>query len=138
MGPLAHDGRVHGVVRRAGGEHGNPSCERYLLWPAVALGFASVGWWRYTDDLRFYIAVQAVPLLAIPLVLLLFPPRYSHRAYLLYGFGFYLAAKLAELYDREIYTATAQLVSGHSLKHLLAAVSTFCVYLMLRRRAPLP
>lgn len=117
-------------------EHGRASWERYLLLPAVAAGLASVGWWHTTDDLRFYVAVQGLPLLAIPLVLLLFPARYRRRAYLLYGLGFYAAAKAAELYDREIYALTAQLVSGHSLKHLLAAGGAFCVYLMLRRRAP--
>ncbi len=116
-------------------EHAPPSWERRLLLPALAVGLASVVWWHYTDDLRLYIAVQAVPLLAVPLVLLLFPPRHGRRAYLLYGLCFYALAKVAELYDREIYIVTAQFLSGHSLKHLLAAAAAYCVYGMLRRRA---
>jgi hypothetical protein len=117
-------------------EHVDASLERYLLVPALALGAASVGWWYYADDLRFYAWVQLAPLLAIPLVLWLFPPRYTHRRYLIYGLGFYLAAKVAEIYDRELYALTADAVSGHPIKHLLASLSTLYVYLMLRRRTP--
>lgn len=124
-----------GLLVALAAEHGDPAWERYLLLPAIGVGLASVGWWHYTGDLRFYIVVQGAPLLAVPLVLLLFPPRYGHRAYLLYGLGFYAAAKAAELYDRELFVLAARLISGHSLKHLLAAAGAFCVYLMLRRRA---
>jgi hypothetical protein len=115
-------------------EHIDAALARYLLAPAVALGIASVVAWRYTGDLRLYVWVQGTPLLASPLVLALFPPRYTHRAYLLYGFGFSAAAKIAELYDREIYAFTSATLSGHSIKHLLAAAGVFCIYLMLRRR----
>lgn len=118
-------------------EHVAESLERYLLLPALAAGIASIGWWHYADDLRFYIWVQSAPLLVIPLVIFLFPPAYTRRVYLLYGLGFYLLAKAAELYDRELYALTHNLVSGHSIKHLLACASAFWVYLMLRRRTPL-
>ncbi len=115
-------------------EHIDASLERYLLLPALVVGSASVGWWYYADDLRFYAWVQFVPLLTIPLLLWLFPARYTHRMYLIYGLGFYLLAKVAETYDRELYAWTANVVSGHSVKHLLASLSGLCVYLMLRRR----
>ena len=111
--------------------------ERPLLVSAVAVGVASVLWWKATNDLRVYIWVQAAPLLAIPYVLAAFPGRYTHRHYLLYGVAFYALAKVAEYYDREIYALTSNALSGHSLKHLLAAAAPFCVYLMLRRRAPI-
>lgn len=118
-------------------EHLAERLERPLLVSAVAVGIASVLWWKATDDLRVYIWVQTAPLLAIPYVLAAFPGRYTHRRYLLYGVAFYALAKVAEYYDREIYALTSNALSGHSLKHLLAAAAPFCVYLMLRRRAPI-
>lgn len=115
-------------------EHLGAQFERRLLIPALIFGIASVLWWRYTGDLRVYIWVQAAPLLAIPFVLIMFPGRHTHRQYLLFGLGFYALAKVAELYDREIFELTAFAMSGHSLKHMLAALAPLALYLMLRRR----
>jgi hypothetical protein len=115
-------------------EQVNEALGRLLLVPAVAVGMASVAWWHYTGDLRFYGWVQFAPLLAIPVALALFPARYTHRVYLLYGVGIYGLAKLAELLDHQLFSLTRDTLSGHSLKHLLAAMATLFVYLMLRRR----
>jgi hypothetical protein len=116
-------------------EHISEKMERALLVAAVAIGIASVLWWQHTDDLRVYLWVQLAPLLAIPYVIAVFPGRFTHRHYLLYGVGFYALSKVAEYYDHGIYALTSAAISGHSLKHLLAAAAPFCVYLMLRRRA---
>jgi hypothetical protein len=115
-------------------EHMAPSLERYLLAPAVAAGILSIAWWHYADDLRLYGWVQFAPLLILPITLALFPGRYSHRRYLLYGFSWYVLAKIAEWYDSELFTATNGLLSGHTLKHLLASFSALAVYQMLARR----
>ncbi len=115
-------------------EHLGAQFERPLLIPALVIGVASVFWWRHTDDLRVYIWVQAAPLLVIPFILAMFPGRYTQRIYLLYGLAFYALAKIAEYYDRETYALTAQFVSGHSVKHLLAAMAPLFLYLMLLRR----
>ena len=115
-------------------EHLGEKFERVLLVPAIVVGIASVFWWKHTDDLRVYVWVQFAPLLAIPFTLAMFPGRYTLRHYLLYGVGFYALAKVAEFYDHPIYALTSQLLSGHSLKHLLAAAAALCIYLMLRRR----
>ncbi len=112
------------------------SLDRLLLVPALIVGLASVAWWRYADDLRFYYWVQLVPLLVIPALLAIFPPRYTHRAYLLYGLGFYVLAKIAEIFDQAIFGLTSNTISGHSIKHLLAAFGPLFVYLMLTRRKP--
>lgn len=117
-------------------EHVGAVPEKVVLICAIAIGVAAVLWWHYTDDLRLYIWVQAVPLAAIPLMLALFPGRYTHRVYLLYGFSFYVVAKLAEVGDRQLFALTSNMLSGHSLKHLLAAFGFLFVYLMLRRRQP--
>jgi len=53
----------------------------------------------------------------------------------LYGLGFYALAKVAELYDRTMFDVTMNAISGHSLKHLLAAVAPLFLYFMLLRRS---
>ena len=118
-------------------EHMGERLERVLLAPALIAGIASVLWWRYTDDLRLYIWVQLAPFLAILVVLFAFAGRYTHRAYLLHGLALYALAKISEAYDGEIYSLTARALSGHTLKHLLAACAVLMIYLMLVRRAPL-
>ena len=115
-------------------EHAGEALERRLLVPSVLVGIASVAWWLYTDDLRLYAWVQFAPLLAIVFVLTMFAGRYTHRSYLLAGLGCYAAAKVAELGDGTLYAATAEAVSGHSAKHLLAALAPFFVYQMLKKR----
>ena len=119
-------------------EHLSGKHELRWLVPALAVGIASVFLWRATDDLRVYIWVQATPLLVIPYVIAAYPARYTHRHYLLYGVGFYALAKVAEVLDYQVYDATLTAISGHSLKHMLAAAAPFCVYLMLRRRTARP
>ncbi len=119
-------------------EHLGAQFERPVLIPALIIGVASVFWWRYTDDLRVYVWVQGAPLLAIPFILAMFQGRYSHRGYLLYGLAFYAAAKVAEYYDRETFGLTSQFISGHSVKHLLAAGAPLFLLLMLQRRREVP
>lgn len=114
-----------------------------VLLPALlAAGLTSVVYWYVTEtagrgDLRPYYLVQFYPLLAIPLLLAVFPPRYTGAANLVVALAFYLAAKVAESYDAAIY-GVAGFVSGHTLKHLLAAVGAWWLLRMLRRRAPVP
>jgi hypothetical protein len=118
-------------------EHVGEGVEKRLLAPAILVGLASVAWWRYSGDLRLYVWVQFAPLLAILFVLATFRGRYTHRSYLFFGLVCYALAKVAELADSDIYAFTSRAVSGHSLKHLLAAGAPLSVYLMLRGRAPL-
>jgi hypothetical protein len=105
-----------------------------LLAFALLVGFASVVYWHFTDDLRFYRWVQRVPLLTIPVVVVLFRGGYSHRWLLLLALGFYLLAKLTETYDREILAMTHRVVSGHTVKHVFAAGSCLVLLQMLRKR----
>lgn len=115
-------------------EHIRPDIERITLRIAVAVGIISVGWWHYTDDLRLYGWVQFAPLVAIVYMLVAYKGRYTHRGYLMGGLIFYALAKAFEMGDSVIYSATDGTISGHSVKHLLAAGSPYCVYLMLRKR----
>lgn len=131
---VAFMGLFAAVVSEHVGEH----LESWLLAPALIVGIASVLWWDRSGDLRLYIWVQLAPFLALVVLLLLCPARYSHRAHLWHGLGLYALAKLAEGLDAEIYSITAKALSGHVLKHLLAAASVFVIYLMLLRRSALP
>jgi len=118
-------------------EHLDARIEVPLLAAALATGIFSVFWWQSSGDLRIYIWVQGAPLLAIPYVIAAFPGHSTLRHYLLYGVALYALAKAAELFDHQIYAATSGVISGHTLKHLLAAAAVFCVLLMLRRRQSL-
>lgn len=115
-------------------EHLSPNTERTWLLPAITVGLGSVILWRITDDLRVYVSVQLAPLLAVPFLLAVFPGRYKDRHYLLYAAGFYVLAKCAEAFDREVYALTSEVLGGHALKHLLSAAAPYSAYLMLRRR----
>lgn len=115
-------------------EHVRPGLERVLLPAAIAVGIASVAWWRYADDLRLYAWVQFAPLATIAFLLIAYPARYTHRSYLAYGLLAYALAKAAEVGDATILELTGGFISGHTVKHLLAAVALFAVYRMLSRR----
>ena len=102
--------------------------------PLVALGGLSVGYWSLTDDLRPYLLAQFLPVLTIPLILWLYPARYTRGADFLVGIGFYALAKLLEEFDAGIYGALGMTLSGHTLKHLAAAVGAYWIYRMLKER----
>ena len=119
-------------------EHLHPRLEKILLVPAMLLGIASVVVWHVADDLRLYAWVQFMPLLVIPAIMLLFEGRFTHRHLLLVALAIYAVAKLAEHYDHVVFEATGQIISGHSLKHLLAAAALFVVHAMLRRPMAAP
>ncbi len=111
-----------------------------LLAPLVLLGAASVGYWIWTEwqgrgDLRAYYLVQFYPLGAIVLLLALYPPRYTRGADLLVALAWYVAAKVAESHDGDVYRALG-FVSGHTLKHLLATVGALWLARMLLLRQP--
>jgi hypothetical protein len=112
----------------------------YALVPLLAAGLASVLYWRITEaagagDLRFYAIVQFYPLIAIPLLLALFPPRYTRGASLVGALTVYGAAKLLEMADSAIFSM-GQIVSGHSLKHLAAAGAAYWILHGLKKRRP--
>ena len=109
---------------------------RFILLPALLMGFSSVLYWHWFDDLRFYSWVQLIPLLTVPAVMALFRPRYSHQWLLLAALGCYMLAKFSETYDQDVFAFTRNLFSGHSLKHLLAALGCLSVLAMLMTRRP--
>jgi hypothetical protein len=123
------------------GEYIKVDLGRLLLWPLLLIGIGSVLWWEYTErlgvgDLRLYGLVQFLPMLLLPLILLSYPAHWSRgRDYWIVG-GWYLAAKLLEYFDRSVFAVTGG-ISGHTLKHLAAAMAAWQVLSMLRRRVKL-
>jgi hypothetical protein len=111
---------------------------RWLLAPLIALGLASVLVWYSselsgTSDVRVYLLVQAGSMLLVVLMLVLYPPRYTGAGYLAAGLALYAASKALELADHRIFSV-GQMVSGHTLKHFLAAAAVGSIVLMLRER----
>ena len=124
-----------GLFAALAGEFVHHRLGNLLLAPSLLLGFASVGYWYLADDLRFYYCVQFVPLLCIPAVMLLFKSSYSHSWLLLAAFGWYAISKVTEEFDDAIFHGMQGLVSGHSIKHVLAAAGCYCILIMLRKRS---
>jgi hypothetical protein len=106
-----------------------------LLWPLIATGVFSLYLWRWTGDLRLYGWVQFFPCLLLPLLFLLFPPKYTDTSYWLVAAAFYALAKVFEFYDEKIYSF-GFIVSGHTLKHFAAAAACFTILMYFRVRRP--
>lgn len=109
-----------------------------LLGPLLAAGVASVTYWQWTElqghgDVRYYAMVQFFPMLAIPLLLLLFPSRYHRTGDVWAILGLYAAAKVLEALDARVF-ALGQVVSGHTLKHLVASLAVLGVLRLLWNR----
>ncbi|KAA3453999.1 Ceramidase [Gossypium australe] len=99
--------------------------------PLLLAGIVSI---LFFDDLRPYAVVQFVPCIVIPLMAILLPPMYTHSTYWLWAAAFYLLAKVEEAEDKIIYKWTHHIVSGHTLKHLCAAMVPVFLTLMLAKR----
>lgn len=114
-------------------EHQFKSLEK-CFWPAVCFGAASVILWATTGDLRIYIWVQYSSFITIPLVLFLYSSTYTHKNFYLITLVCYFTAKIFEYYDKPFYRLTDCLISGHSLKHIIASLGIFFLVLMLKIR----
>ena len=120
-------------------EYFAPRLGRQILIPLLLLGAASVAWWAYTEsqgagDLRPYAIVQFLPMLLIPMIILLYNARSDLGRYVWWMISFYVAAKVAEQLDDNLF-ALGGAVSGHSLKHLLASLApASLLYGLMQRR----
>ena len=122
------------------GERVITSYKKTSLWLLVAIGIGAALYWSWTEargqgDLRPYVLVQFLPILLIALILFLFPTKYLRSAPLLCAFGLYFLAKTCEHFDHEIFGLT-NFVSGHTLKHVLAAFAVLCIVCAVPARGP--
>jgi hypothetical protein len=110
---------------------------RQAFWPLLAGGIAGVLIWYRTGDLRLYLWAQSLPLLAVPVLLGAFEPRFTKQWMLAAAIACYVAAKLFELGDHAVFAGSGQSISGHTLKHLAAAAGCGVLAWMLASRRPL-
>lgn len=120
------------------GEYLSAEWANRLLIPLLLVGAGSVYYWLRTEtqgvgDLRPFGLVQFLPMLLVPLIMILRRERSDMGAYLVGMMVFYAAAKIVEYYDAPIFAA-GELISGHSLKHVLAALAGASLLLGLQRR----
>lgn len=101
-------------------------------------GIMSVVYWALTEhnghgDLRWYGLAQFFPIIAIPLMLILYKSSFNYYKQIIFIFLFFALARVAEKFDKEIYFIIDKTVSGHSLKHLLMAVSCYRIVVLIDR-----
>lgn len=111
---------------------------RDFTWALAAAGVASVVWWtwtarRGTGDLGPYLLMNLMPLVLIPLWQAIHGSPRADRTSFLVAIALYAAAKLAELQDHQIQTLLG-VISGHTLKHLLATAAGAVITLRLVKR----
>ncbi len=121
-------------------EQGGASFGLPALATLLVAGPGAVLYWAASEaagggDLRAYFLLQGLAMLLAPLLVWLLPGRYSRGGDWLAVLGLYALALALEWLDKPIFGATGS-VSGHTLKHLVAALAGWAVlrHLRLRRR----
>jgi hypothetical protein len=125
-------------------EHVHPRwAAPWVLALGAALATGAVAFWLFTEqrglgDLRPYLFVQILPMLLVPLALFLKLPSRGATCTPASAWwavlGLYAAAKGMELADHAVLAATGW-ISGHTLKHLLAAAAAAWVVRAVARAA---
>ena len=120
------------------GENVSIKFAKRLFYPLLTIGIFSVIYWVVTElkgmgDLRPYILIQFLPMVMIPLILWLYPSSFNGQRYIIFVLVAYVIAKLMEHFDYEIHDMLGA-ISGHSIKHLVAALGAYFFYQALRKR----
>ncbi|HWY36530.1 MAG TPA: hypothetical protein VNX68_17935, partial [Nitrosopumilaceae archaeon] len=120
------------------GEHISIKAGKLLLPQFLLIGIISILYWNMTEregvgDLRFYGLVQFLPMVLIPLIVLIFKSKFNTNIHLWFVALSYAVAKLLEYFDYPVF-ACGNLISGHSLKHLSAALAPIMYLIALYKR----
>ena len=104
---------------------------RALLPALLLVAVASVAWWWIGEaqgggDLRPYLLLQAAPLVLVPLWQAQARRPRGERLAFAAAIALYVLAKACELQDHTLF-ASLGAASGHTLKHLLAALAAVCI-----------
>ena len=110
-----------------------------LAFLLACLAVGSVAWWHFTEqvgegDLRPYLMFQMLPMVLIPLWQWLYRAPTADRLSFGTALLLYAVAKVSELHDHEIAEATG-LLSGHTIKHLLATAAAAIIVARLTWRS---
>jgi hypothetical protein len=128
-----------GLVTIIVGEYVSARVAKIMLIPLLLVGFASVEYWAWTEargvgDLRPYAIVQFLPMLLIPIVLLTHKPVIGKASYFWWMIAWYFLAKIFEFLDAGI-LGVGNIISGHSIKHVAAAMTpAVFLYALSKRR----
>lgn len=99
----------------------------FVLAPALALG--SIAYWLATGGTRSggnmapYVVLQAAGVFVPPFIALIAPCR-VRASWLFVGVACFMLARAAAAYDRQLLEAIG--LSGHSIKHIIAALAAAC------------
>jgi Ceramidase len=109
-----------------------------VLFPLIVIGLSSVFYWYFTEnqgagDLRFYVLIQFLPVLLMPVIFIFFKSSFNTNAGYWLLFIAYTFAKLFEYYDAEIYGLLG-FISGHSIKHISAALGLYALLVYYEKR----
>jgi len=104
-------------------EHAHPRAERLALLPALGGALSSVLFWQHTGDLRLYVWVAFMPLVAIPVLVLLFRSRHTRTRDLWLVLVLFVLSRVVEVRDHAVFELTGGHLSGHTLKHLVVAAA---------------
>ena len=100
---------------------------KWILLSLPPLGLLSViGFSEGWLTLRPYIALQYGSILFIVILVTILPAKAMSNSLVWSAFGLYAVAKVFELADSFVYDITG-LISGHTLKHLFAALAVYKV-----------
>lgn len=120
-------------------ERVNPAIGLWALPLLVVLAVLSVLHWYWTEqqgagNLNFYIVMQFYSILLIVWLSLRFPSRYIDGNDIYLVIALYALAKVFEMLDAQIFAWTNGWISGHTLKHLIAAYAAYRIVQILRKR----
>lgn len=123
-----------GVFGAVLGERVSPRAGAIALVLMLVLGPLSVLHWMWTGDLALYAVIQFGGMAALVALLLLTPRAGDSLPWwpLLLWYGL---AKAAEAADQVIWYATGELLAGHALKHVAAAIGGLVIVRALSARA---
>jgi hypothetical protein len=127
-----------GLVAAVVAERVSVGASRVLFVPLLLAGAGSVAYWRWSElqgvgDLRPYVLVQFGSLVAVAVLVAVYPGREGDSRCLAAALLAYGCAKGLESADRWILDV-GHVVSGHTLKHVAAAAGVGCLAAMLRAR----
>lgn len=111
---------------------------KQMLLPLLLVGMGSVAYWFWGElhgggDLRYYALVQFLPIVLIPVLLLSFDSEFTNISGYWWLLFCYFLAKIFEHFDWQIYEILGGM-SGHSLKHMVAALGLYLLLNSFERR----